>query len=702
MTDTEDFSISENNAKSFYDTHLKKNKSSGIFSVVGSWGTGKSTMKKKLLKLINRKMGDKTITVAYDALQFEETSQVTSELYNVIAKSKSLSLWDFCTRNKLRAAAQLKKESTAQSISTSQIWSIFIVGFLTFLLGKLSNVLEFNSINKLIAGFLIFLLIFFMRNTVLRVITGLLPRKSHIEVLESINFKQKNLIILIDEIDRLSPEATKLLFDEVLIIKDSFKKAKVKFKIIMFYDEDVVLHNYRTINIYEPHIFLQKFYDRQFRLPRAFFFDDLYAWAVNIKKKKSTVLYIPTAEIIGHIADNLISFREKDKLIKFFEQQVARFISDDTKRSSPLDADVFIFSLSLRFYFDLRQLDDNTSGKLYSVYLEKGINVLDSIYNSSVEDLRLLISSEINQLVKPYSNGLYTQELLIDQTIMNNNVNKTDDYCSYVIKAIDFLVWDDFSWAAKNFQKFNNYLTEKKIDFIELIFDLSRQLQNTINQAHSAKLTSERENFSIKHIQDLYIKRIECVRFFLYLYIKLGNSITNLIPVRENEPLDCLIICALLKFNRKTDKNHFDTVEVDNFIHSAILDGDKENILDLIKERVSNLKDLSHLFNDSLYMCQASDLILALCAEVRLEDIPKEKWDSLKFYPEIRKLNNSINSLIYILIFQNNPLKLELHSLFGYYKALSTYKFNPEIKTLFENPLINGINSPNRGHYRNK
>jgi hypothetical protein len=240
------------------------------------------------------------------------------------------------------------------------------------------------------------------------------------------------------------------------------------------------------------------------------------------------------------------------------------------------------------------------------------------------------------------------------------------------------------------------------MDFTALIFELSRQLQNTINQAHSAKLTSERENFSIKHIQDLYIKRIECVRFFLYLYIKLGNSITNLIPVRENEPLDCLIICALLKFNRKTDKNHFDTVEVDNFIHSAIPDGDKENILDLIKESVSNLKDLSHLFNDSLYMCQASDLILALCAEVRLDDIPKEQWGSQPLYPEIRKLNNSINSLIYILIFQNNPLKLELHSLFGYYKELSTYEFNREIKTLFENPLINRINSPNRDHYRNK
>lgn len=224
MTYEEDTSKSQENANSFYDTHLTDRNSSEIISVVGSWGTGKSKVKEELLELINRKMGDKTITVAYDALQFEETSQVTSELYNVIAKS--LSRWDFCTRNKLKAAAQLKKESAAKSISTSQIWSIFIVAFLTFLIGKLSNVPEFNSIfsdwkyivvqnptlgNKLITGLLIFLLIFFKRNKILRIIAGLLPRKSHIEILESINFKQKNLIILIDEIDRLSPEATKLL-----------------------------------------------------------------------------------------------------------------------------------------------------------------------------------------------------------------------------------------------------------------------------------------------------------------------------------------------------------------------------------------------------------------------------------------------------------------------------------------------------------
>lgn len=700
MTYEEDTSKSQENANSFYDTHLTDRNSSEIISVVGSWGTGKSKVKEELLELINRKMGDKTITVAYDALQFEETSQVTSELYNVIAKS--LSRWDFCTRNKLKAAAQLKKESAAKSISTSQIWSIFIVAFLTSLIGKLSNVPEFNSIfsdwkyivvqnptlgNKLITGLLIFLLIFFKRNKILRIIAGLLPRKSHIEVLESINLKQKSLIILIDEIDRLSPEATKLLFDEVLIIKDSFKKAKVKFKIIMFYDEDVVLHNYRTINVYEPHIFLQKFYDKQFRLPRVIFFDDLYEWAINIKKNNSSILHVPTAKIIRHIADNIASFREKDRLIDFLNQQCGRFISDDTIRSKPLDVDIFIFSLSLRFFFDLRNLYGNTTGKLYGIYVEKGIKILTSIYNSNSEDLKSLISGELTRLVKPYATGNYSQAHLINQVILNPNTN---NYYQNIIDSLESFYWSDFSWANTNFQEFNNYLTEKKINFTALIFELSRWLQNTINQNSNARLTSERENFSIEHIKNLYIKRIECIRFFLYLYIKLENPIDNLIPAHEYRHLDSLIICALLRFNKENDGNHTDFVEVDSLIHSIIPNNEDSTILNLIEKRISGLQGqyITDLCNDSLYSYQACDLIIIYLKNNLGHDYEGEKYNFL-----------SINNLIYTIIFQNNPLKLEFNS--EYYAKLDKYELTPEIRGCLHDSERNRISSINRDYYRN-
>lgn len=713
MTDKEDFLISEKNAKDFYDTHLQGSNNNRIFSIIGSWGTGKSKVKEELLKLIDKEKDDKTFTVTYDALQFEETSQVTSELYNVIANS--LNRWNFCTRNKLKAAAQLKKESTTQSISTSQIWSIFIIAFGSFLISKIRNLPELNNLisefgiilgfipaqnsilsNKLLISFSIFILTFLMRNKLLKIIAGLLPRASHVNILESINFKQKNLIILIDEIDRLSPQATKLLFDEVLVIKDSFKRANVNFKIIMFYDEDVVLHNYKLINIYEPHIFLQKFYDIQYRLPRAVFFDDLYAWAVNTQRSNSLILHVPTAAIIRHIADNVASFREKDKLIEFFEQQVPRFVSDDTIRSRPLDVDIFVFSLSLRFYFDLKQLNDDTSEKLYGIYVEKGINILNYIYNSSLEDLRWLISSELNRLVKPYTTGNYSQqEHLINQVILNPSIHEITCYCNNIIHGLESFYWSDFSWALNNIEKFKNYLTERKIDFTDLIFKLSEWLQNTINQNHSAKLTNERDNFSIKHIRELYIKRIECIRFFVFLYIKLGNPIDNLIPVGENNSFDCLIICALLKFNRKAPKNHSDTVEVDGFIHSAIPDNDDRNIFNLIKTRVSELEDISLLFNDSLFLYQASDLILQLSSNWGYEI-------SYTAYVHETIKNNflSINSLIYTVVFQNNPLRLEFNS--GHYKTtLSTHGFNSEIKTLLEHAAKNQINSINRDYYRN-
>ncbi len=699
--DKKNVSISQKNAKPFYDEYLKDN-NSGIFSIIGSWGTGKSTIKEKLLELINSKNDDKTVTAVYDALQYEEASQVTSQLYNVIAKP--LSRWNFCTRNKLKAAAQLKKESTAQSISTSQIWSLFIVGIGGFLISKISKLPELNDLisefsiilgfvptqnpilgNKLLISFLIFILAFWKRNKLLTVITGLFPRKSHVEVLESIKFRQKNLIILIDEIDRLSPESMKLLFDEILIIRDSFRKAKINFKIIIFYDEDVVLHNYKLINIYEPHIFLQKFYDVQYRLPRAVFFDDLYAWAVNISKSNSLILHVPTAAIIRHIADNIASFREKDKLIEFLEKQIPRFISDDIIRSRALDVDIFIFSISLRFYFDLKQIGDETgSKKLYTMYIEKGVNVLSNIYNLSQEDLRPLIASELERLAKPYATGNYSQKHLINQVILNPSKNKINDYCENIINSLEFFYWSDFSWALNNIEEFKNYLTERKIDFTDLIFKLSEWLENTISQSGSAMLTNEYYNFSIEHIRGLYIKRIECIRFFIFLYIKLGNPIDNLTPTSENKSLDCLIICALLKFNRKTRENHIDAVEVDSLIYSAIPNNDESNVLNLIKKRVSELEDISLLFNDSLYLYQVCDLIVQL----------NSNWGYT--------INNNLlsrNSLMYTIIFQNNPLGLKFNP--AQYEALFGYKFNSKIRKCLEHAANNGVHITNRDYYRN-
>lgn len=699
--DKKDVSISQKNAKFFYDEYLKNN-NSGIFSIIGSWGTGKSTIKEKLLELINSKNNDKTVTAVYDALQYEETSQVTSQLYNVIAKP--LNRWNFCTRNKLKAAAQLKKESAAQSISTSQIWSLFIVSIGGFLISKISKLPELNDLiskfciilgfvpaqnpilgNKLLISFSIFILAVWKRNKLLTIITGLLPRKSHVEILESIKFRQKTLIILIDEIDRLSPESTKLLLDEILIIRDSFNKAKINFKIIIFYDEDVVLHNYKLINIYEPHIFLQKFYDVQYRLPRAVFFDDLYAWAVNIPKSNSLILHVPTAAIIRHIADNIASFREKDKLIEFFKQQVPRFVFDDIIRSNRLGVDIFMFSISLRFYFDLKQLDDEIeSRKLYTMYIEKGVNVLNYIYNFSQKDLRPLIASELERLAKPYATGNYSQEHLINQVILNPNTTEKNYYCINIVSSIEVFYWSDFSWVLNNIEKFKNYLNERNIDFTDLIFELSELLQNTISQSSSAKLTNEYDNFSIEHIRELYIKRIECIRFFIFLYIKLGNPIDNLIPVDKNKSFDCLIICALLKFNRKTRENHVDAVEVDSLIYSAIPNNDESNVLNLIKKRVSELEDISLLFNDSLYLYQACDLIVQLNSNLR---------DTINY------VLSSKNSLMYTVIFQNNPLGRKFNE--EEHEALSTYGFSSGINVLFGHSAKNGINLTNRDNYRN-
>jgi hypothetical protein len=91
------YSVSRKNAEKIYEQYLS-NKTNDkpheisnvmIIAVSGSWGTGKSSTKDQLIGFIEDNPEDlkNRIIVNYDVLPFEEHTQVTSELYNSIAKN---------------------------------------------------------------------------------------------------------------------------------------------------------------------------------------------------------------------------------------------------------------------------------------------------------------------------------------------------------------------------------------------------------------------------------------------------------------------------------------------------------------------------------------------------------------------------------------------------------------------------------------
>lgn len=89
-----------------------------VLLVNGTWGSGKTTIK----EMINEELKTSYDIINYNAIEFEEKSQVTSELYNTMSKFFSLckflpsNLLIFTKFHKFRSIAQLKKESRAHYI----------------------------------------------------------------------------------------------------------------------------------------------------------------------------------------------------------------------------------------------------------------------------------------------------------------------------------------------------------------------------------------------------------------------------------------------------------------------------------------------------------------------------------------------------------------------------------------------------------
>ncbi len=150
---------------------------------------------------------------------------------------------EFILKNKFRAVAYLKRESYAHPLSSKIMLGVFLgylVGnFIQLVWGYSKKTILDHLPKNIFYGFsdaaqphmyktmgllTIILILFIFRDDILRWISGLIPRKSHIDILQKIDLVDKELILMIDEVDRIKDESAKLVFDEVLNIKESFKK----------------------------------------------------------------------------------------------------------------------------------------------------------------------------------------------------------------------------------------------------------------------------------------------------------------------------------------------------------------------------------------------------------------------------------------------------------------------------------------------
>ncbi len=391
-------------------------------AVSGEWGCGKSTSKEEFIKKCkNTTDSKKIITVNYNALQFEEISQITSDLYCKIAQEidnkcqDKLSWLDLSKRwlfviNKFRAVAKLKKESVSGNIGASYI----VGGVIAYILIKLlipaiiQAYLQNYQINLLVIDpiywyIALLAIAFCFRNQLLKLFAGILPYQSHTQVLqESLTgfckyYKDYDLIICIDEIDRLNSATVKLLLDEIWNIKETVRQIEKELsnnshniKIFVFYDHDILHDLLLKVEIKNPSIYLQKFFDLQKILPMPNFQRGLILFCFKLINKIGGCNQLPSSEIIELISDNLISFRKFDYFCRefydiFCEKQIYKYFFAE-RWIQKYELDQLIVAFSIHYLFQIKKLSDINliNSKIIqdecNSYIDKSISTLSEIY----------------------------------------------------------------------------------------------------------------------------------------------------------------------------------------------------------------------------------------------------------------------------------------------------------------------------------
>lgn len=308
-----DYPESFNLARELHDNYIERHNGIKSILVSGSWGTGKSTVRKILIGKIRKDKSRIRDVVGFNAMQLEESSQVTSSFYLNLARYYE-NKRNKNVRNKFNAVSYLKKESNANNISINLIIQIILIGLVTYLLTKISKIGWLNDVlspeyqrytfhvddpalcYKILLLIFIMCVIYYFRNNLLQFIVAQMPRISHVEILRKINLNNVPLIIIVDEIDRLKPESAKYLLDELLILREclSYNK-KNKLTIFLFCDvKSITIEGNKSTS----YLYLQKHFEYKH--------------------------HVYFSSIISFIRENLedkydLSYKSMDKLNKFYQ-----------------------------------------------------------------------------------------------------------------------------------------------------------------------------------------------------------------------------------------------------------------------------------------------------------------------------------------------------------------------------------------------
>jgi hypothetical protein len=456
--------ISRSNAQSIFEMHIKDASNNTITSIQGEFGVGKSTTKRYLIERIKSDI-NKSICVEYNALQYEESGQITSQFYTEIGTKLT-----YCNRLKLYACAILKKENLNAPYVTGNLGIIGIFSAIIALILYYVNktILEqFNTNYLLLVLLFLALLIFVFRNELVEIFSSLLPRKTHVQILRNLDtreFKDAPLFIFVDELDRIDAKSLQLLLNEILILHEILDSIKVQHKFFLFYNLNSVRNILSKSDIADVDFYLQKYIHNGFKIYKPDFSHALHFKIYNCIKGEKIVTtgeiqansnifsnpflldkkQVPSSEILGIINKNLLSFRDLDRFVTFLTTNT--IIISSALISEIKDYQFKIDLLAIQLFFDYKyqislldfSLDINLMQQDRIIYrllldFEKTIQALygSSLFNDSKQQAQLsseasknLFISELNHISLRY----YYNSRIYPSTVENGKVDFNIDY----------------------------------------------------------------------------------------------------------------------------------------------------------------------------------------------------------------------------------------------------------------------------------
>ena len=465
---TTDNIISSSNAKSIYEKHVKDIESNTITSIQGEFGVGKSTTKKYLIERIKSNI-NKSICIEYNALQYEEAGQITSQFYTEIGTKLT-----YCNRLKLYACAILKKENPNASYITGNLGVIGILSATIALIWHYmdeSIIEKFNTNCILLVLLLFALLIFGFRNELVEIFSSLLPRKSHVQILKNLDtseFKDAPLFIFVDELDRIDAKSLQLLLNEVLILHVILDSIKIQHKFFLFYNLNSVRNILSKSDIADVDFYLQKYIHNGYKIYKPDFLHALHSKIYNCRRKEKIVTtgegltnsnifsnpflpdkkLIPSSEILIVINENLLSFRDLERFISFLstsEYGISNALISDfniVKQDYQFKVDITTIIVFFDYRYQVNLIDlplDIESIQqnriIYSLLLdfEKAIQALYGCSLFGDTKLKTQIISEANKNIftselDHISLRYYDDSRVYPSTIENGEVDFNIDY----------------------------------------------------------------------------------------------------------------------------------------------------------------------------------------------------------------------------------------------------------------------------------